>query len=215
MSASKTTTTCFFLEKLPAEIRNSIYELVLVSEAPIKVNANLKKFLAILNTCTQIRKEATGFASQNEFQVACGVLPPIRLQAWLKTLSKTHPLVKRLRVVFFCSDDAGKDRQRLTPNHRDYKHPPPLFPEQIRWVEITLEGRNFAEVIRKAVKDGYLAQATLILEPWWEGGGKMFCLKKDFAAVSFNPAQVEYLPRPPIFVFPPNRRVEPHLSDFL
>ena len=192
MSASNTSTTCLFLE-LPAEIRNSIYGLVLLSEAPIEVNANLKKFTAILDTCTQIRKEATGIASQNTFEVACGTLPPIRLQAWIRALGKTDQLVKRLKVAFDLSSDAGKDRQRLTDDHREDKFLKHKNKAMIHWHELELEGRNFNEVIRYAVKDGYLAQVTLIFDYGrWSGCRGRWNLRQGFASVPIR-LPVEYI----------------------
>lgn len=64
-----------FLHKLPAELRNGIYRMALVSEEPLMICRGGKNVLgrtALLRTCRQIRSEATGIYYENAFHITCG-----------------------------------------------------------------------------------------------------------------------------------------------
>jgi len=96
------------LDKLPAELRNTVYSLVLTQENHVKV-AHWKSFTpALLQTCTAIRTEAKGiFWSTNVFEVEFdGTETQLHLATkWLKMLDADQAtLVTRLTIRVRLSD---------------------------------------------------------------------------------------------------------------
>ena len=72
---------------MPAELRNKIYEIVLVSEGNVTISA-ATKHPALLQVCHQIREEATKiYFSQNHFLVSASDSNVAVLDAWLSTTS--------------------------------------------------------------------------------------------------------------------------------
>lgn len=96
------TPSCTFLET-PPEIRNIIYRYVLVSaESPINVNKlNLKNRKALLDTCAQIKDEATAvFFGENDFCITCTLDQDEGPGNWVKSLGKHIRLIKKMIVKF-------------------------------------------------------------------------------------------------------------------
>ena len=147
------------LEKLPAEIRNQIYDLVLVSDTPLEANVDLlKKHTAILNTCSQIRTEAKDIIFENEFQLTCGKLSPDDLRKWLTSLGARDKLIKHITVEFGLSHTA--ETQSISWAEK-YEHLTVDFDivGYLRYFKrIDSEAREFAEVLAAAVSAGTIAQ---------------------------------------------------------
>lgn len=74
------------LDKLPAELRNDIYSLVLISGDPIDVEdmKSIHARTALLRTCRQVREEASGlFYGDNTFRTLWTIDEEITGLSWL------------------------------------------------------------------------------------------------------------------------------------
>ena len=70
-SQTANTHNCLLLSKLPGEIRNSIYRLVLVSSNTIIIKAStIRRQRSVLQTCHQVREEASKiYYGENTFTI--------------------------------------------------------------------------------------------------------------------------------------------------
>ncbi|KXT16215.1 hypothetical protein AC579_6962 [Pseudocercospora musae] len=64
---------CYFLEKLPPELRNRIYEYLLVRRKRIQISKHLRP-RALLHTCSQMRGETTKMCRENFTPSLCTLL---------------------------------------------------------------------------------------------------------------------------------------------
>lgn len=102
-----------FLSKLPAELRNRVYELVLVHRREIKVNSRqrLRDHRAILQTCKKIRQEASKiYYTRNAFRI---ILPmrskPRRQTMFFKSAEfEASQHVTKLSINFHPSEKQRK-----------------------------------------------------------------------------------------------------------
>lgn len=108
------------LLSLAAELRNTIYRLVLIPPHPIDVsNLRHPSEPGLLATCKQVRREATGmYYSENEFSISMGVDNPDqsrywnfgrwlpRGMTWLRSLRPWKCALITLLYVY-CETDAG------------------------------------------------------------------------------------------------------------
>ena len=158
-TSSHRATSSPLLEKLPAEIRNEIYRLVLVSDSPLEVNVNLLKTqAAILDTCSQVRNEAKDIVFENQFQLTCGKLSPEHLRKWLTSLGARGKLIKHITIEFGLSHTA--EAQSISWAEK-YEHLTVDFDivGYLRYFKrIDSEAREFAEVLAAAVSAGTIAQ---------------------------------------------------------
>lgn len=101
---SKNQQGALFLSKLPAELRNRVYELVLVHPNEIAVNSRkrLRDHKALLQTCKQIREEASKiFYALNSFRITLPVHWKPRPILFFETAGFENSLsVRGLSVVF-------------------------------------------------------------------------------------------------------------------
>ena len=77
---------CPLLDKTPPELRNSIYRLVLTTDGDVIIGSKSARHrAAVLDTCSQIRKEASGiFFAENTFRVLFSdkrSLPPAQINS--------------------------------------------------------------------------------------------------------------------------------------
>lgn len=115
------------LARLPAELRTSIYETALVQEKPISLSkrpiskSEIPSFAALLQTCRQIRTEATAvFYSSKSFLIrtGCGFATNRCLGPWLDTMElRTRGLLRRIFVDEFMQP-IGFDSNRHDPNRK-------------------------------------------------------------------------------------------------
>lgn len=110
--SNKATTpaTCALLA-LPAELRNTIYHLVLINEHPVEINpTSLPTHLALTQTCTQIRAEASQiFFAANAFRAQGTASDLVRAATWLSNLGDHSNLISDLTLAPTCGgpgDDA-------------------------------------------------------------------------------------------------------------
>ena len=92
---------CLFLDVLPAEIRNRIYEFVLVDEHGrcIEIHPKcLHKITALTRTCSQIRNESRDLIFQGYFGVYCGDTDGDRAAGWLLSIGDRISQIKHLQV---------------------------------------------------------------------------------------------------------------------
>ena len=84
------TASSTFLDKLPAELRNEIYRLVLVAEDEIEVlPQNIHNRTALLKTCQQTRQEALMlFYASNTFSTTYTYLNGSKVTLWLKAIGR-------------------------------------------------------------------------------------------------------------------------------
>jgi len=124
---------------LPAEIRNQIYEyVVLVETDPIHIQADgMMKVAALVSTCRQIRSEAYGFimrAVSDRRTKIVGQVRDYNIKPLLATLSRLaeqtgvdrSDLASRTKVNLVGALDVGNLREWVEGNLRD-KHQVPLF----------------------------------------------------------------------------------------
>lgn len=90
------------LDKLPAELRNRVYHLVLTTAEPINFNSsNIKDRTALLQTCKQIRIEASQiFCASNRFDIAWRAGQKNHLLRWITSIDRTAALHLHLRIRF-------------------------------------------------------------------------------------------------------------------
>lgn len=89
--------------RLPAELRNRIHELALVSDDPIEIDKpSVSYHTAWLDTCRQIRDEARSmFYTENCFLITCKPddLDSIRAAAaWIDKFDASAKLIQRLEI---------------------------------------------------------------------------------------------------------------------
>lgn len=104
------------LDKIPPEIRNSIWRNVLVSSDPIHVTKDQPHQPSLLRTCTQVREEASSiYFNENQFE-----LPMVGFDSTLGlkwcTMAKPY-LQKSVAKVA----DLGRDRESGTETWADLK----------------------------------------------------------------------------------------------
>lgn len=95
------------LSRLSPELRNQIYEMILVRDTDIKVwktsqRRQFRRSPALLRTCVEIRREAAPiFYGQNIFLVRAWNRAEVRkmLVSWLRTLGSMRPLLRRIRLL--------------------------------------------------------------------------------------------------------------------
>lgn len=110
-----------FLDKLPPEIRNTIYRLVLVDpNYPLvltKFDFSARKTL--IDTCKQIRSEAKDIIlAENTFAVVYGKGDGYVAARWLASLGERARMVKRLSIVFELSEETKKGNQVVVHHSR-------------------------------------------------------------------------------------------------
>ena len=83
-------TTSSFVERLPPELRNRIYRLVLVANEPVNVvESEINCYTALLKTCRQIRSEASQiFFAENKFRAAFTVNAKGTAVDWLSSIGR-------------------------------------------------------------------------------------------------------------------------------
>lgn len=89
------------LDRLPAELRNKIYTLVLTSDNDIEINPNsIKYHSAFLQTSAQIRSEASQlFYTTNSFRIILEAGQPNPAFKWLRAIDDTAVQIARLRII--------------------------------------------------------------------------------------------------------------------
>lgn len=92
------------LLELPPELRNTIYCLILIDGEPTELNANsitTPNCTALLQTCTQIRSEATAlFLASNSFQISIKMDESSKITSaakWLGSLPAEH--TRKIKVI--------------------------------------------------------------------------------------------------------------------
>lgn len=86
------------LAKLPAELRNNIYRLVLVDESSLKVDGkSVVERSALLRACVQIRDEAQSIFYENTFHVTCGAGDGKIAASWFKR--NQHNLRSSTKII--------------------------------------------------------------------------------------------------------------------
>lgn len=90
------------LARLPAELRNYIYELVLIETQPIEVNwgySNLWIAPPLLQTCRQARSEAAPIYYSGSTFTIMHVNTQTKLEAWLRTIGPdARRFLRQVRV---------------------------------------------------------------------------------------------------------------------
>lgn len=87
------------LLKLPAELRNYIYELVLFDENMIEIQKDVVRKVALTQTCRQIRNETAGmFYALNTFLVRVNPTLLDMGAAWLRSLGSDARMITKLNV---------------------------------------------------------------------------------------------------------------------
>ena len=100
--ASSTATTSPLLDRLPPELRNQIYRLILIADDEL-VDVNIRDLYtrtAILRTCSQIRNEAKDLIFENDFLIACGCGDGEHAGRWLKSLGDDMRSLKLVLIGF-------------------------------------------------------------------------------------------------------------------
>ena len=84
------TSSSSFVTRLPPELRNRIYRLILVANEPINiVESEIKYYTALLKTCRQLRSEASQiFFAENRFCAAFAVDAKVTAVDWLSSIGR-------------------------------------------------------------------------------------------------------------------------------
>jgi hypothetical protein len=96
------------LLKLPGEIRNNIYRLVLVSSKTVPVKPSLCRQRSLLQTCYQLRDEASKiYYSENTFSISSQRCIDKGLSGFLADISKGRTITKFILLVKLdsCQED--------------------------------------------------------------------------------------------------------------
>ena len=107
-------TTSAFLEKLPPELRNRVYHLVLVAGEPINIaKVDINYYTALLKTCHQIRSEASQiFFAENKFCAPFLVNAKVTAVDWLPSIGRKHAgQITALSIVPQTAKDVKKAAQ--------------------------------------------------------------------------------------------------------
>lgn len=107
-AAISSTPTQSPLFKLPAELRNTVYRLVLTGEGPLTVKKDeIGNLMALLRTCKQTREEASSiFYSENRFIFPLDGRSIDAGLEWLKGLGRNAAMIRAL-VVNIPESDLG------------------------------------------------------------------------------------------------------------
>ncbi|KAK4544193.1 hypothetical protein LTR36_004403 [Oleoguttula mirabilis] len=107
------------LLKLAAELRNNIYELVLIADSPIDTrDKKAAKVPALLSTCKHMRYEAAAiYYGQNTFSGAVGLgdinqkrKSNLSIFSWLRAIGKEHcALIAKIILAWARTPNAGDD----------------------------------------------------------------------------------------------------------
>lgn len=105
-----------FLDRLPPEIRNTIYRLVLVEpNGPLIITKHdFSARKTLIDTCKQIRGEAKDIIlAENTFGVVCGKGEGYIAARWLASLGDRARLIKGLSIAFELSEETKKKHQSV------------------------------------------------------------------------------------------------------
>lgn len=185
------------LNKLPAELRNSIYRMVLVDESPVKVNKkSVLERTALLHTCAQIREEAKGIFYENAFHITCGAGDGKISAAWVKqvegnlhgipgitvTFEVSHAILRHLSELDRVFTDADSDVSDSSVDEEERDALAEAIAEELVKL-LTDEALDLAKTLSTAVQSGAVpTQQLQVIKPamsWsqLDGLGEANCLK--------------------------------------
>ncbi|KAH9808842.1 hypothetical protein Tdes44962_MAKER06261 [Teratosphaeria destructans] len=178
--------TCYLLRRLPAELRNSIYRLVIrQKDEDIKVNSNGYPRPAILNTCHQARNETLAmFYDEHIFHLSSRDYDAtIAFQFFMRLHSGLH---RTPRVLRSCRERQQPNwtnlLQALEWTHQgvcgvSFEHPAAFVKEKMHRTQLDqvvvsgmfMTGKKLRSVPWEEVKQIFVGQRAVleVLHPRW------------------------------------------------
>ncbi|EME78081.1 uncharacterized protein MYCFIDRAFT_200413 [Pseudocercospora fijiensis CIRAD86] len=159
---------CPFLDKIPAELRNEIYELTFASDHNVEEKVELFEARppekSILSTCRQIYEETRGYYidafrsywQDTEFYVECEEPPKPRHDRYLdqeeeqeKSDDEDYPnAIDKVELVTFCARDVNQIRKISVCRDYHYRHGQHIFDRWVlrngTWRSVTCPGAALA-----------------------------------------------------------------------